>query len=220
MNRDCSVCLEKKPSSEFKKLEKCDHCMTYCNDCWKKHISYEINSKNQSKLKCPICKRELVEDEVKRYCSNKDFARYCDLLLDYFLQQQEFFRWCSRPGCGSGQEVEGGNSNSFFTCSKCKFKTCYFHKVSWHSGQTCSEYDDWIHQDESNETENYLAANTKGCPKCSRFVVKGDDGCDHLKCACNYEFCWLCLADFDDIRKYGNQRHRNTCQHYRPYDEN
>jgi E3 ubiquitin-protein ligase RNF14 len=34
---------------------------------------------------------------------------------------------------------------------------------------------------------------------------------------CRYEFCWSCLADYNNIRKDGNHRHVSSCKHYAPY---
>jgi len=39
-----------------------------------------------------------------------------------------------------------------------------------------------------------------------------------MKCRCKYEFCWLCLADYQKIRDHGNHHHNPTCKHYFPYD--
>ena len=33
---------------------------------------------------------------------------------------------------------------------------------------------------------------------------------------CGHEFCWLCLADFQEIQEGGNAYHHTTCRHYRP----
>ena len=34
---------------------------------------------------------------------------------------------------------------------------------------------------------------------------------------CGYEFCWACLADFNEIRRDGNHRHKLACKHYAEY---
>lgn len=70
-------------------------------------------------------------------------------------------------------------------------------------------------------SREYLRTNTKPCPKCHAPIVKWGDGCDHMKCAppggCGFEFCWLCLCDFEPVRQDGNHRHESSCKHYRPY---
>ncbi|CEL61285.1 ariadne-1 [Rhizoctonia solani AG-1 IB] len=73
--------------------------------------------------------------------------------------------------------------------------------------------------DEQASSE-YIRVHTKPCPACTAPIVKFGDGCDHMKCAppggCGFEFCWLCLCDFEPIRRDGNHRHETFCKHYRP----
>ena len=62
-------------------------------------------------------------------------------------------------------------------------------------------------------------------------------GCDHIHCEylantvldvitvmsakavvgtkCNHDFCWLCLADYQNIWKEGNSAHQESCEHWR-----
>lgn len=137
---------------------------------------------------------------------------------EYLLFSQEL-RWCAHPDCGSGQEVEGGYANSFFSCFACTRKTCFHHRVAWHSGLTCQEYDEWKSSTEHNATANFFAQNVKQCPRCSSPSLKDPEGCNHVTCAtCSYEYCWLCLADFNNIRNEGNHRHKPTCQFYAAWE--
>jgi len=70
-------------------------------------------------------------------------------------------------------------------------------------------------------SREYLRNNSKPCPRCYAPIAKWGDGCDHMKCAppggCGFEFCWLCLCDFEPVRQDGNHRHESSCKHYRPY---
>ncbi len=70
----------------------------------------------------------MEDEDVKRLASSADYARYQNLALKRCLQQMPEFRWCSVATCGSGQLVDGGELNSFFSCVACKVKTCYRHK--------------------------------------------------------------------------------------------
>jgi hypothetical protein len=31
---------------------------------------------------------------------------------------------------------------------------------------------------------------------------------------CKSEFCWACLANYDDIRLYGNSKHTKACEYH------
>jgi ariadne-1 len=42
-----------------------------------------------------------------------------------------------------------------------------------------------------SETRNWIQANTKPCPKCSKPVEK-NGGCNHIVCPCGQPMCWLC----------------------------
>jgi len=39
----------------------------------------------------------------------------------------------------------------------------------------------------------------KQCPKCGEAIEK-DAGCNHMKCACGHDFCWLCLGPFPNCK--------------------
>jgi hypothetical protein len=51
------------------------------------------------------------------------------------------FIWCSNPKCAMGQLNDGGQSRCIVTCFRCHHKTCFTHKISWHTNLTCEEYD-------------------------------------------------------------------------------
>jgi len=86
-------------------------------------------------------------------------------------------------------------------CCRCKASSCFFHDIPWHKGLTCQQYDNLL-KEEEKANDDYKLKNTKKCPKCT-YPIEKNDGCDKMVCTCKYEFCWLCLADYDMIRKEG-----------------
>nr|XP_029502065.1 E3 ubiquitin-protein ligase arih1-like [Oncorhynchus nerka] len=58
----------------------------------------------------------------------------------------------------------------------------------------------WIKKcDDDSETSNWIAANTKECPKC-HVTIEKDGGCNHMVCrnqSCKAEFCWVCLGPWE-----------------------
>jgi hypothetical protein len=138
-----------------------------------------------------------------------------------------------RPGCDSGQIHEGGDSQPIMTCTKCQYKSCWTHHMPWHSGQTCDEYEVERKERVAQEVASMqiLDETTKICPntKCGLHVVKISD-CDHMTCKslnllqilllifqghkCKFEFCWICLAPYRQIRQRGNSFHAAGCKYY------
>jgi hypothetical protein len=70
-------------------------------------------------------------------------------------------------------------------CNACQFKACAFHKLPWHEGMTCAEFDalesqvDRLMEEEA--TAKLLAKTSKICPSCKQCITK-ESGCDHLEC--------------------------------------
>ena len=93
---------------------------------------------------------------------------------------------CLGPKCGSGQvHADNHKENPVMVCNSCGFKTCVVHKLPWHEGFTCEEFDcdeSQIERLEADEaTAKLLSQNSKVCPACNQGVTK-TEGCDHLEC--------------------------------------
>lgn len=113
---------------------------------------------------------------------------------------------------------------------------CITHQVEWHEGLTCEQYDSLKRtgDPEFQETQKWMATNTKPCPECGIHVQKGN-GCFHMTCKsmirprdpqlwmlilitgslCRHEFCWECLASWRDINSgsggYNRSAHNDGC---------
>lgn len=77
---------------------------------------------------------------------------------------------------------------------------CYSCCENWHDPVKCSLLKKWIKKcDDDSETSNWIAANTKECPKCKATIEK-DGGCNHMVCKnqnCKADFCWVCLGPWE-----------------------
>jgi hypothetical protein len=49
------------------------------------------------------------------------------------------FMWCLQ--CPSGQIHVSGDAQPIMQCQACNSRACFTHKVPWHNGYTCKEYD-------------------------------------------------------------------------------
>ncbi|CAF9943493.1 MAG: hypothetical protein ALECFALPRED_000493 [Alectoria fallacina] len=81
------------------------------------------------------------------------------------------------------------------------------------SGDIAARRAETQHTEEAAATQ-YLTNNVKLCPQCS---VRGEkvSGCDHITCPqCRYQYCWLCLVDYAEIRRHGNNEHQGDCRYH------
>jgi len=109
---------------------------------------------------------------------------------------------------------------SHFTCATCQFKSCFQCRTPSHSKLTCLENwtavrSKYFAADEPSGA--WLKSYTKPC-FCGRWIQKMA-GCDHVKCparpiGCGEEWCWMCGAKYEEIRRVGNTAHKSDCPHY------
>jgi len=85
--------------------------------------------------------------------------------------------------------------------------------VVYHPSLTCAEATTANSKRaiENSLSQRFLRANCKKCPRCQA-VGQKVSGCDHIKCPrCKHEYCWICLVDYKEIRRDGNERHLDDC---------
>lgn len=147
------------------------------------------------------------------------FERYDRQLTYKYLEQNEEFIWCAHNGCGSGQFHDMSlYKNPMFICIKCKKQTCAYHRIIWHIGMNCHEYDQSKFDSIDNNTQIWLNKHSKKCPKCKSYIEK-ISGCDHMICQkCKHQFCWQCFSDYKKIQIYGLRLHKKTCSHHPQYN--
>lgn len=237
----CMICSEDFVYGQFAlPTSSCLHDPEYCRQCLERSITAELDTKGWCNLRCPDtdCQEEMEDGDVLRHAPGQAYERYSRLAALAVLSEMDDFHRCLAPGCESGQIHETGEDGPIFTCYVCGFKACTTHQVAWHEGETCKEYeyrtDGSLKRAEEVATEQTKQRTTKTCPKCASPIEK-NDGCDHMTCelikhpqtsladswttgrrkGCGHEFCWLCLASYDAIRKGGNAKHERSCNYYR-----
>ncbi|CAF0915707.1 unnamed protein product [Adineta ricciae] len=225
-HQECQICCEDKPACDYglPLTTTCQHIyQTTCNKCVIRYVEKAFEETCRDDVRCPEpdCDGQLDYNVVKYILScgddKKVFDRYDRFILHRQLEQMDEFIWCSNPDCGMGQLSDSGSENNIITCFNCHKRTCFTHRVPWHEGLTCAEYDETKDADDE-ASQLWMIQNSKKCPNCP-YRIEKNDGCDHMKCMkCSYEFCWSCLADYERIRKDGNHRHHPNCKHYAPYD--
>lgn len=107
-------------------------------------------------------------------------------------KQQTFHNWiwCPAPDCGHGQ-LHRLTENPSVSCDRCKAEICFTHRVLWHAGVTCQEYDEMGDHDETvRKNMAEIKRTTKPCPFC-KTRIKKEGGCDYMICG-RCRRGWIC----------------------------
>ncbi|EEU33998.1 uncharacterized protein NECHADRAFT_85406 [Fusarium vanettenii 77-13-4] len=185
----------------------CNHDIDFCTGCLEQHLKTQLEQYGRSRcdqLACPSdgCTRRLEYEEVRLYAEPETFELYDRYLHLNAISSLENFRWCLRQGCPNGQLYDDDDeTDPHIHCQECAFEMCYKHMIPWHEGLTCEEFESARdHGDpQYQQTQDWIANNTKPCPSCNQNIQKGE-ACFHMTCSnCHHEFCWICLADWAQI---------------------
>ncbi|XTI93253.1 hypothetical protein V2W45_1430445 [Cenococcum geophilum] len=224
--RLCIICTDAKQIGKFpqgKITACCGHEPQVCSEDVQIWITSELESKGWENIRCPECRELLERSDIRKLASKKTLARYETLVTRAILSANPNFRWCLNPECDSGQIHENNRDGPVFRCAECKTKICVFHERAWHKGETCKQFDYRVAAEKQRVEEAASIAViekiTKKCPgkpgqPCGWNIEKVA-GCDHMTCSrCGGEFCYICLAFYEPIRKQGNSMHRSTCKYH------
>ncbi|KAJ8305008.1 hypothetical protein KUTeg_018591 [Tegillarca granosa] len=197
----CEICYVDRPPSEMTGLE-CGH--KFCAPCWTEYLTSKI-----------------VDEGMGQTISCAAYG--CDILVD-----DATVIWCPAPDCGHAVKV-AYYDNKPVTCV-CGHTFCFACGENWHDPVKCMWLRKWIKKcDDDSETSNWIAANTKECPKC-HVTIEKDGGCNHMVCKnqnCKADFCWVCLGpwephgsswyncnryDEDEAKKARDAQEKSRCQ--------
>ncbi|CZR69112.1 related to RING finger protein Dorfin [Phialocephala subalpina] len=215
---ECLICAESYLLTEFppstEVTSTCNHKNNErtCIYCLQQSIESAVTDGQLNLIVCPFCPEKLSREEIKKYATPEIFARY-----DYLaLIATPDLVMCLGLNCGSGQIHT--SEDPMMTCQACSFKTCAFHKLPWHEGQTCEEFDtndDQIERLEQAEATAMLLAkeHAQVCPNCGNGVSR-TEGCDHMTCRCGHEWCYLCGTSYENMKRLGDEAHAPTCMYH------
>ena len=188
--RICSICFESKLPADFPASndlpDGCKHTLNICRSCFTRSITHDIGHKPRDHVGCPECGARWDDYFLNIYAEPEPFAVFEALDLLRVLEAMPEFRYCLRPGCNGGQLHEGGEAAPIVTCTECGYQTCFTHRVAWHTGLTCENFD--ASEETETETRNRvngeekkLRETVRPCPRCNVDIEK-DGGCDHMTC--------------------------------------
>ncbi|XP_073021546.1 probable E3 ubiquitin-protein ligase ARI2 isoform X3 [Primulina eburnea] len=130
---------------------------------------------------CEICYNEFPTDEMTTMECGHIF---CD-------EYNRRVKWCpSIPSCGNAIRAE--NDEYCEVECLCGLQFCFSCSSEAHSPCSCLMWELWLRKCQNDsETGDWIIANAKSCPKCSKPVEK-NGGCNLVRCICGQPFCWLC----------------------------
>ncbi|PQE29386.1 ring finger protein [Rutstroemia sp. NJR-2017a WRK4] len=206
---ECNICMESYPKSQvyFNITRSCDHKdSSTCRECLETSIKTVFE--NGQLLNG---KSFLVQFSQSNFLLTMNSYQY----LRENASRPANFILCLGPNCGGGQIHD--SDNPMMTCERCSFTTCVYHKLPWHAGRSCAEFDTEDEQierlEQAEATAKLLAQNSQICPQCQQCVVR-DDGCDHMQCRCGKAWCYQCSVDWENIIRMGNKAHTRTCPNH------
>lgn len=186
--RNCLVCFNtlEKESRAYKM--KCRHY--FCLDCWYLYLEEKITNFKVDKIKCMMhdCKFILEEEQILKLIDKNPqlIDKYHRFKLRKEILISNNKKFCPVIDCtGYGEFV----NNPFITCIY-GHDFCYncLH-VGWHSKRKC---EDVMEADFEKWKKGKII---KKCPRC-KYRTEKNLGCNHMKCACNYEWCWICEGEY------------------------
>ncbi|CAF1609118.1 unnamed protein product, partial [Didymodactylos carnosus] len=228
LKRVCAVCFKSKMMNKYQQKfsSNCSHIeRTVCDRCLYDNIkaillsnNSHINSTEIVKCPEPDCSTIFDYRSIKQILISKQDFELCEQyekeLVEHKIETLKGHIYCAHSKCGAAQQkTETGN---IVTCFKCKKKTCSYHRVPWHQGMTCREYDEETRDDGHHKLRKWLEKNSKECPGPGcHYHIEKNDGCDHMTCLkCKHEFCYVCLADWKRIVSEGEKYHKMDCPYY------
>ncbi|KAH8318390.1 hypothetical protein KR074_002827 [Drosophila pseudoananassae] len=196
---ECEICFSLLPPDLMTGLE-CAH--RFCLSCWREYLTTKIVAEGLGQtISCAAHGCDILVDDVtvtKLVQDARVRVKYQQLITNSFVECNQLLRWCPSVDCTYAVKVPYAESRRVLC--KCGHVFCFACGENWHDPVRCRWLKKWIKKcDDDSETSNWIAANTKECPKCSVTIEK-DGGCNHMVCKnqnCKYEFCWVCLSTWE-----------------------
>ncbi|XP_069669657.1 potential E3 ubiquitin-protein ligase ariadne-2-like isoform X1 [Periplaneta americana] len=193
----CPVCVETWDRDRFNSLS-CGHL--FCKDCWIMHFEIQITQGYSTSIGCMAQKCDVLapEDFVLTLLSRPSIRhRYQRSAFQDYVKSHPQLRFCPGPNCEIIIKAKDLSAKRA-TCNSCKTTFCFKCGTDYHAPTDCETIKKWLTKcADDSETANYFVAHTKDCPKCNICIEK-NGGCNHMLCyKCKYEFCWVCLGDWE-----------------------
>jgi ariadne-1 len=204
---ECGMCYDDVVAGAALTMS-CAH--TFCDSCWGAHLAYHLSHRGKDSIavQCP-------DQSCRAFCGatafqqlfgsdSKELRQYHKFLVDAFVDEHEHYTPCPAPGCELVTKLPVARSTLADMPSKavhclCGQDFCFKCGSVEHSPSTCEHLRKWrIKEKDDSETANWVAANTKPCPKCHK-VTEKNGGCNHITCSqCQWGWCWVCEGPWSE----------------------
>ncbi|XP_030507507.2 E3 ubiquitin-protein ligase RSL1 [Cannabis sativa] len=201
----CEICTERKPTDEIFPNASCTH--SYCSDCIGRHVASKIGESSAvAVVACPGLDcggvHELEIESCRSILPKEIVEKWDEALCEALLMECEKF-YCPFNDCSAVLVREIGEEEVIMEseCPICHRLFCARCNVVWHSGIGCEDYQR-LNEDERGSEDLMVREmanqkNWKRCPRC-KFYVERIDGCLHITCRCNYQFCYGCGSQWTE----------------------
>lgn len=195
----CEICYLSCAESDMASLD-CMH--KFCKLCWREYLKTKIIDEGMGlTISCAAHKCDILVDDNTVMSLVEEPAvkmKYQHLITNSFVECNRLMRWCPAPDCSN--VVKAVYFDSQPVQCICEHLFCFSCGEAWHDPVRCKWLKKWIKKcDDDSETSNWIAANTKECPKC-QVTIEKNGGCNHMICknqACRAEFCWVCCGAWE-----------------------
>ncbi|KAL9023596.1 MAG: hypothetical protein Q9196_007103 [Gyalolechia fulgens] len=185
---ECLTCLSTYPSSRTARLA-CTHRM--CHSCLRRIFTLSLTDPQHMPPKC--CTAEHIPlKHVDKLFDTKFKMKWNKKYQEYTTKNRLY---CPARGCGEWikpTHIHTDNSGGANTgrkygkCGRCRTKVCVECNGRWHPGRVCPKDDATRQFIEIAKREGW-----QRCYNCSA-TVELKEGCNHMTCRCNAEFCMIC----------------------------
>eukprot|EP01100_Stratorugosa_tubuloviscum_P003112 TRINITY_DN173_c0_g1_i1.p1 TRINITY_DN173_c0_g1~~TRINITY_DN173_c0_g1_i1.p1 ORF type:complete len:652 (-),score=296.92 TRINITY_DN173_c0_g1_i1:121-2076(-) len=194
---ECSICFDTISEEQGFSGLSCKHY--FCNGCWDDYLSTNIKEGKSFEICCMQkgCNILVPEHVVRQIVNKQIFEKYMKFISASFVESSKDFRWCPRPGCGNAVTSPSRETGCLVGKCSCGHKFCFDCNTDAHSPAACPQVKLWAKKcEDDSETFNWIASNTKPCPKC-KVLIEKNDGCFQMTCRqCRFQWCWLCCEDW------------------------
>lgn len=194
----CGICVEFKESDQMFTNNTCAH--SFCSDCITKQVAAKLDESFHI-VSCPglDCKSVLKLEDCTPILPKLVLERWNEALCEALvLGSQKVY--CPFSDCSMVLVIEDeGEIVRESECPACHRLFCAGCRIPWHPGVDCEEFQR-LNEDERGREDlmvNMLAKEKKWmrCPRC-KFLVEKSQGCLHITCRCQFQFCYGCGAEW------------------------